>query len=78
MVKLVKDGNKVVLTHGNGPQVGQIMLAMDYSANGTEVETVLINGQIVMENKQILTFNEDEVKAKCEEISKRVLKELGR
>ena len=49
-----------------------------YSANGTEVETVLINGQIVMENKQILTFNEDEVKAKCEEISKRVLKELGR
>ena len=38
MVKLVKDGNKVVLTHGNGPQVGQIMLAMDYSAN-SEVKT---------------------------------------
>lgn len=38
IVDLVKDGNKIVLTHGNGPQVGQILLAMDYSANG-EVHT---------------------------------------
>lgn len=38
IVDLVKDGNKIVLTHGNGPQVGQILLAMDYSANG-EVNT---------------------------------------
>lgn len=38
IVSLVKDGNKIVLTHGNGPQVGQIFLAMDYSANG-EVKT---------------------------------------
>ena len=38
IVELVKDGNKIVLTHGNGPQVGQIILAMDYSANG-EVKT---------------------------------------
>lgn len=38
IVDLVKDGNKIVLTHGNGPQVGQILLAMDYSANG-EVKT---------------------------------------
>ena len=33
IVELVKEGNKIVLTHGNGPQVGQILLAMDYSAN---------------------------------------------
>ena len=31
IVKLIKEGNKVVLTHGNGPQVGQIALAMEYS-----------------------------------------------
>ena len=35
IVDLVKGGNKIVLTHGNGPQVGQILLAMDYAANGT-------------------------------------------
>ena len=34
IVQLVKDGNKIVLTHGNGPQVGQIFLAMDYSSHG--------------------------------------------
>lgn len=38
IVGLVKNGNQIVLTHGNGPQVGQIFLAMDYSANG-EVKT---------------------------------------
>ena len=38
IVDLVKDGNQIVLTHGNGPQVGQIFLAMDYSAQG-EVKT---------------------------------------
>ncbi len=38
IVSLVKQGNQIVLTHGNGPQVGQILLAMDYSANG-EVKT---------------------------------------
>ena len=38
IVDLVKNGNKIVLTHGNGPQVGQIVLAMDYASNG-EVKT---------------------------------------
>lgn len=38
IVNLVKEGNKIVLTHGNGPQVGQILLAMEYSSNG-EVKT---------------------------------------
>ena len=38
IVNLVKDGNKIVLTHGNGPQVGQILLAMEYSSTG-EVKT---------------------------------------
>ena len=31
IVDLVEEGNKIVLTHGNGPQVGQILLAMDYA-----------------------------------------------
>ena len=34
MIKLVKEGNQIVATHGNGPQVGQIALAMEYSSNG--------------------------------------------
>ena len=34
LVSLIKDGNKIVLTHGNGPQVGAINLAMEYASNG--------------------------------------------
>ena len=33
IVKLVKNGEEIVLTHGNGPQVGQIALGMEYSSN---------------------------------------------
>lgn len=33
IVKLVGNDNKVILTHGNGPQVGQIALAMEYASN---------------------------------------------
>ena len=38
ILDLVKEGNKIILTHGNGPQVGQILLAMDYASEG-EVKT---------------------------------------
>lgn len=41
IVSLVKEGNKIVLTHGNGPQVGQISLAMEYASNG-EVKTPMM------------------------------------
>lgn len=26
LVKLIKDGNEVIVTHGNGPQVGNLLL----------------------------------------------------
>ena len=38
LVKLIKEGHKIVLTHGNGPQVGQISLAMEY-ANQNGINT---------------------------------------
>ena len=33
IVDLVADGYQVIVAHGNGPQVGVINLAMEYSAN---------------------------------------------
>lgn len=39
IVDLVEEGNKVIVTHGNGPQVGMINLAMGmYSAEDKELE----------------------------------------
>lgn len=42
-----------------------------YSANSRDVETVIINGAIVMEDGQIKSFDEEEVKVKMKEIGKR-------
>lgn len=43
-----------------------------YSATGREVETVIINGKIVMENRKILTIDEDRVYKECARICDRV------
>ena len=41
IVDIVKAGNEVIVTHGNGPQVGIINLAFDYaSVNGGDVPSM--------------------------------------
>ena len=49
-----------------------LVSALCYSANGSEVKTVLVNGQVVMEDGRILTFDEKEVYEKCNEIVDRL------
>lgn len=36
-----------------------------YGVNGYDVNTVIINGNVVMENREILTVNAEEIKEKC-------------
>jgi len=36
-----------------------------YSAKGSDVETVIINGRIVMENRKLLTIKEEALKKKA-------------
>lgn len=40
-----------------------------YAASGADVDTVLINGKVVMENRKLLTFNETEVMQKVRAIA---------
>ena len=41
LVSLIKDDHKIVITHGNGPQVGQISLAMEYAnLNGAKTPSM--------------------------------------
>lgn len=49
-----------------------LVSALCYSANGLEVVTMLVNGEIVMEDRKILRFDEEEVYAKCDEMAKRL------
>lgn len=45
-----------------------LIAGLSYSANGSEVDTVIINGQITMENRRILTMDEKLVYAKIQDI----------
>ena len=47
-----------------------------YAASGADVDTVLINGKVVMENRRLLTINEEEVMRKVREIAVRVKESL--
>jgi 5-methylthioadenosine/S-adenosylhomocysteine deaminase len=47
-----------------------------YAVNGSDVDTVLINGQVVMKNRKLLTIDEDEAMRRVREIAVRVQKSL--
>lgn len=45
-----------------------LIAALSYSANGSEVDTVIINGQITMEGRRILTMDEELIYDKIQDI----------
>ncbi|MBD5521474.1 MAG: amidohydrolase [Lachnospiraceae bacterium] len=45
-----------------------LIAGLSYSANGSEVNTVIINGQITMENRKVLTIDENLVYQKINDI----------
>ena len=49
-----------------------LIAGLSYSANGSEVETVIIDGKIVMEDRKILTMDEEVVYKKISEIITRM------
>lgn len=49
-----------------------LIAGLSYSANGSEVETVIIDGKITMENRQVLTMDESLVYSKVNEIVARM------
>lgn len=49
-----------------------LIAGLSYSANGSEVETVIIDGKITMEDRKILTMDEDLVYKKVNEIITRM------
>ncbi len=49
-----------------------LIAGLSYSANGSEVETVIIDGKVTMENRKILTMDEELVYQKVNEIIERM------
>ena len=48
-----------------------------YSASGDSVETVFIDGKIVMEDREVKTVNEEEILERCQECAVGILKRSG-
>lgn len=48
-----------------------------YAANGSDVDTVLIHGQVVMEKRRLTTINEDSVMTEVRRIAKRIKSSLN-
>lgn len=48
-----------------------------YAANGTDVDTVIIDGKIVMQERELKTIDEAEVVEKAQEVGREVDKRLG-
>src|SRR5215204_285735 len=48
-----------------------------YSADGRSVETVYVNGRLIMDNRKVLTVDEDEVIERCMTLSDQLLQRTG-
>ena len=62
IVSQVKETGRMAMVHVD------LIAGLSYSANGSEVDTVIINGQITMENRKILTVDEKLVYGKIQDI----------
>lgn len=49
-----------------------LIAGLSYSANGSEVETVIINGKVVMENKVLMTMDEERIYFEVDRICRRM------
>jgi 5-methylthioadenosine/S-adenosylhomocysteine deaminase len=70
----------LILLNLNEPQFlpqNNILSGLIYSATGTEIDTVLVNGEILMENKTLTTIDENSVYEECQKIMTRIQKSLS-
>lgn len=61
------------LNNSQSQPENNLLSALTYSMNGSEVETVIIDGQIVLENKKICFIDEMEIYKKANDIMKKFL-----
>ena len=52
--------------------INNLISQLIYNVNGSNVETTIVNGKILMENKQMLNNREKEIYEECEKIIKRI------
>ena len=48
-----------------------------FTATGRDVRDVVVDGQIVVRERRVLTVDEERVKAECQERGERILRDIG-
>ena len=66
----------ISLDKPNAVPMYDIYAQLAYALKGSDVETVVIGGQVVMRNRKLLTVNEDEAMAKARYYQKAIAKSL--
>lgn len=54
---------------------GDLIAALCYSANSSNISDLMVGGEFVMKDRKILTFDEEKVKSKCREIASELVHE---
>ena len=75
-IDIGKSADIIVLSLNNvlTQPINNVFAEIVYNAKGTDVETTLVNGKILMENKKISKIDEEEIFNKCNGIIQRISK----
>lgn len=49
-----------------------LIAALSYSTNGSEVETVIVDGKVLLENRELLSIDEEKVRYEVGKTAKRI------
>ena len=79
-IDIGKSADIIVLNLNNvlTQPINNVFAEIVYNAKGTDVETTLVNGKILMENKNISKIDEKEIFNKCNGIIQRISKQKGK
>lgn len=74
----IEEGKKadLAILDLNNPSMRPVnnpVASLSYSANGSEVDTVIIDGEITMEGRRILTMDEERIYSEVEKIVNRII-----
>jgi 5-methylthioadenosine/S-adenosylhomocysteine deaminase len=67
----------ISLNEPNAVPMYDVYAQLAYALKGSDVETVVVGGRLVMRNRKVLTVNEEEAMAKAREYKKTIAASLG-
>jgi 5-methylthioadenosine/S-adenosylhomocysteine deaminase len=67
----------ISLDRPNAVPMYDVYAQLAYASKGSDVETVMIGGRVVMRDRKVLTVKEEEVLAKAREYKKAIAASLG-